>query len=493
MTNSTELSRQALVIKAKREKARRHLADFANYVYDGYKSNWHTNLICHALELVENGTIRYLLLEAPPRHSKSLHVSQLFPAWAVGRDKDRSIIVSSYSGDLATSQGRETRKIMETVDYKNIFDTRLASDSNAKGKWNTQGKGAYNAVGVGGSVTGKGADFFIVDDSIKDRKEADSVLMRDNVWNFFRSVATTRLTPKGAMIIMQTRWHEDDIIGRITEGKDTKEPWIDYFDFLKNGLGDAKWVRLTLPAIALKDDDYRKEGEALWPGHFPLEELESKKKSLGGYEWSALYQQIPIDEENRIFKKQWFKYRTLDEVLAMRTANFMTVDTKATKEAKDGTDYIGFTINYVDKDGFWNLLSWRKKLSSKELVDFLFTAHSNHKLLKIGIEKTAYVEGLQVYLDEEQRRRNHYLPIVEISHGGTKKEIRIESGLQPRYENGAIFHIMQHDKNQCADLEEELIQFPKAVNDDASDSAAYQSQVVQYVVEPEEDELLSIY
>lgn len=491
MPNSTELSQKALVEKAKREKARRHLADFARYVYDGYKSNWHTDCICDALERIERGEIRYLIIEAPPRHSKSLHVSQLFPAWAVGRDKDKSAIVASYSGDLATSQGRETRKIMETVIYKNVFETRLASDSNAKGKWNTQGKGAYNAVGVGGSVTGKGADYFIIDDSIKDRKEADSVLMRDNVWNFYKSVATTRLTPTGAMVVMQTRWHEDDIIGRITEGED-REPWIDYFDFLKNGLGQAKWVRLTLPAIATKDELYRKEGEALWTGHFPIEELETKKKSLGGYEWSALYQQIPVDEENRVFKKQWFQYRTLEEVLEMRTVNFMTVDTKATKEAKDGTDYIGFTINYVDGDGRWNLFSWRKKLSSKELVDFLFTAHTNHKLIKIGIEKTAYVEGLQVYLDEEQKRRNHYLPIVELSHGGTKKEIRIE-GLQPRYENSAIFHIMQHDRNQCVDLEEELIQFPKAVNDDASDSAAYQNQVVEYNYIQEDEELLSIY
>lgn len=402
----------------------------------------------------------------------------MFPAWAVGKNPDDSIIVSSYSGDLATDHGRETRKLMESSRYKNIFDTRLAGDSNAKGKWHTQGKGAYNAVGVGGSVTGKGADFFIADDTIKDRKEADSLLMRDNVWDFFTSVATTRLSPNGAMVVMQTRWHEDDLIGRLTDGEDTKEPWVDYFDYLKDGISGAKWVRLRLPAIATEDEVYRKEGEALWPQQFPLEELESKKGTLGGYEWSALYQQTPVDDENRVFKKAWFRRRTMEEVSLMSTVNYMTIDTKASNEAEGGTDYIGVTINYVDPDNRWNLIAFRRKWSTKELIDFLFTAYTNHNLLKIGLEKTAYTEGMKLSLGEEQERRNQFLPIVELKHGGRSKKIRIE-GLQPRYENGRIFHIEEYGKNQCVDLESELLSFPKAANDDTSDSAAYQDQVVE--------------
>lgn len=480
--------KQATAERAKREKARRHLADFAKYVYNGYKSNWHTDCICDALERIQKGEIRYLIIEAPPRHSKSVHVSQLFPAWAVGKDQDSSVIVASYSGDLATSQGRETRKIMATNRYQNVFKTRLASDSNAKGKWNTQGKGAYNAVGVGGSITGKGADFFIADDTIKDRKEADSQLMRDNVWNFFTSVATTRLSPKGAMVVMQTRWHEDDLIGRLTDIEGYREPWIDYFDYLENGLGDAKWVRLHLTAIAEKDEPFRKAGEALWPEQFSLDELEVKKGTLGGYEWSALYQQTPIDEENRVFKRQWFQYRTMEEVLSMSTVQYMTIDTKASNDGDGGSDYIGVTINYVDSDNRWNLLSFRKRWSTKELIDFLFTAHTNHNLFKIGLEKTAYTEGMKQQLTEEQERRNHYLPIVELKHGGRSKNIRIE-GLQPRYENKRIFHITQYEKNQCADLELELLSFPKGANDDTADSAAYQDQIVQPDILNEEPDL----
>lgn len=470
---------------ARRELARRNLADFCEYVYPGYIRNWHTDILCEALEHVFNGDIRFFLVEMPPRHSKSLHVSQLFPAWAVGKDKDVPIIVSSYSGDLATDHGRETRNLIDSPEYQNIFATRLAPDSTAKGKWNTNGKGAYNAAGVGGSITGKGAKFFIIDDPFKDRKEADSLLIRDDRDKWRKSVARTRLTPDGAMIIMHTRWHDDDIIGRVVVEND----WVDYFAW-KAGKR-AKWVRLTLPAIAERDEPYRKEGEALWPNRYDLTELKSIKEDVGSYEWSALYQQNPVDEENRVFKKEWFKYKAYEEVLDQNCTAYLTVDTKATNKQNDGSDYIGITFNFVDQLGNWHLMSERIKLSGKNLVDFLFTSHTNYKLSKIGLEKTAYTEGLATYLDEEMRRRGHYLPIVELTHGGTKKEIRIE-GLQPRYERGAIFHLTRYGRNMCVDLEEELLRFPKAINDDASDSAAYQAQVAEYIPEGTEEDL-SIY
>lgn len=487
MKNSPNLQKKAKAELAKRQLAKRRLANFCEYVYEGYLRSWHTDLLCEVLEKVEKGEIRFLLIELPPRHSKSLHVSQLFPAWVVGRDKNKSVIVSSYSGDLATDHGRETRNLIKSKRYQNIFDTKLAPDSDAKGKWNTDGKGAYNAAGVGGSITGKGADIFVVDDPLKDRKEADSLPIRDDRYKWLRSVARTRLTPDGAMVIMHTRWHDDDMIGRI----EAEDDWVDYFEWLRNG-SNKQWVRLTLPAIAEHDEPHRKAGEALWPARYDLTELSAIKKDIGSYEWSALYQQNPIDEENRVFKQEWFKYRDYDEVMDMNCVSFMTIDTKATNKKEAGTDYIGITIDFVDQLGNWNLMSERRKMSGKELVDFLFTAHTNYNLSKIGIEKTAYTEGLETYLDQEMRQRKHFLPLVELSHGGTKKEIRIE-GLQPRYERGAVFHIMRYGKNTCVDLEEELLRFPVAVNDDASDSAAYLNQVVEYSPEEEDGEVLGIY
>lgn len=422
----------------------------------------------------------------PPRHSKSLHVSQLFPAWVVGRDKDSSIIVASYSGDLAVDHGRETRNLIESQEYQNIFETRLAEDSKAKGKWNTNGKGAYNAAGVGGSITGKGAQIFVIDDPLKDRKEAESIVIRNDRYSWMRSVARTRLTPTGAMVLMHTRWHDDDLIGRVVAEGD----WVSFFNW-KEGKR-AKWVRLTLPAVAELEEPYRKQGDALWPGRYPYEELMNIKADIGGYEWSALYQQSPVDDEHRVFLTEWFKYKDMQEVLDMNCVCYLTIDTKASNDVDGGSDYIGITFNWVNPFGVWHLMSYRARMSSKDLVDFMFTSHLNKKLSKIGIEKTAYTEGLQVYLNEEMARRNHYLPIVELKHGGNKKETRIES-LQPRYERGGVFHIKQYDRNTCADLEEELLRFPKAINDDASDSAAYQNQVVEAVsIEREEEASLRI-
>lgn len=466
---------------AKRELARRHFLDFNRYVYDGYIENWHTNILCDALERVLAGDIRFLMVEAPPRHSKSIHVSQLFPAFAIGKDQDTPIIVSSYSGDLATDHGRETRNIIDGVPYRNLFATKLAADSKAKGKWNTEGKGAYNAAGVGGSITGKGAKFFVIDDPFKDRKEADSIVIRDDRWKWMRAVARTRLTPDGAIILMHTRWHEDDLIGRLTVGKDTKESWVDYFDFLAGAR--AKWVRLTLPAIATHDEPYRAAGDALWPGRYPLTELEDIKSSIGPYEWSALYQQTPVDDTAREFKKEWFQYRTYEEVAKLVTRKFATIDTALSKTAK--SDSTGVTRNYVDDTNRWNISSRRYRINSKGLIDLIFLLHEEG-FETIGIEEGAYLSAVEPFMKDEMQKRNKFPNVVTLKHNQTMKETRIR-GLIPRYDTKMIYHIV----GECTDLEEEELLFPKAAHDDCVDSLAYQPQVAHQpfpVEEPIEEE-----
>lgn len=453
---------------ALRELARRHLLDFNKYVYEGYKDSWHIQLLCEALEKVESGEIRFLIVEMPPRHSKSLNVSQLFPAYVVGRDKDASVIVSSYSGDLATDHGRETRNLIDSRYYQNIFSTKLALDSTAKGKWNTNGKGAYNAVGVGGSITGKGAKFFIIDDPFKDREEADSEVIRDARWKWYKAVARTRLTPDGRMVIMHTRWHEDDMIGRLTEGETTKEDWITYDEFL-NGK-KAKWIRLTLPALAVENERFRKQGEALWPTQYSPTELKDIEKTLGPYEWNALYQQTPVDDASREFKAAWYKRIDEELVQMMNCRRFLTVDTALSKKVR--SDNTGFCDNRVNQENFWHLKAWRVKLGPEELVDTLFTLHSLNHYEKIGIEKTTYTDGLKPYLDEEQRKRGVFLPIVELKHNQTSKEVRIRA-LIPRYASGSIFHI----KGQCEHLESEQASFPVGAKDDTLDATAYQDQL----------------
>ena len=472
MQNSQNLQKKAKAELAKRELARRGMQHFSKYTYPQYVEGWHTNLICEALDKLETGEIRWLLIEAPPRHSKTIHVSQLFPAYAVGKNEDRDIIVASYSGDLASRNGRETRNLIKSKLYQNVFDTKLAPDSESKNQWNTQGTGAYNAVGIGGSTTGKGADIFVIDDPMKDRKEADSLVMREGLWDWYRSVARTRLSPKGGMVILHTRWHEDDLIGRLTTGKETKENWVDYFDYKKNGLGDAKWVRLTLKGIAEQDElPYRKKGEALHPERFSVEELEDIKLSLGPYEFSALYQANPVDDANREFKKDWFQYRPATAIQEMNVRRFATIDPNLKKS--DQSDYCGVVRNYINDKNQWNIKATRYRVNSKEVLDLIFMLH-DEGFESIGVEEGAFSYVIEPFLKEEMQKRGKFPNVVPLKHNQTMKEVRIR-GLIPWYAAYQIFHI----EEECNDLEEELLAFPKGTHDDVADALAYQLQIAE--------------
>jgi phage terminase large subunit-like protein len=194
------------------------------------------------------------------------------------------------------------------------------------------------------------------------------------------------------------------------------------------------------------------------------------KRVVGPQVWSSLYQQSPITGENQLFSPSWFKYRDASEVDALNTRNFLTIDTAISEKG----DFTGFCDNRVDNQNFWNLQAWRERLNPQDLLDKLFFLHHNARYEKIGIEKTMYSQVIQPFLEEEMRKRNTFLPIVELHHNQKKKEERIK-WLVPRYSSGAIYHI----RGRTADLEEELISFPKAKNDDVSDAVAYQVQIAE--------------
>lgn len=406
------------------------------------------------LEAVERGDIKRLMIFMPPRHSKSEIGSIQFPAWAIGRNKDRHIIESSYSGDLATDFGRQTRNLIKSQKYQNIFrGVKLAEDSEAKGKWNTNGRGAYNAVGVGGATTGKGADFLVIDDPVKNRADAESETIRENIWNWYRSTARTRLSPTGAIVLIMTRWHDDDLAGRILQ-----KP--------------SGWEVISFPAIAEHDEKYRKKGDALWADFFTKEILEQTKEDIGSYEWSALYQQNPIDEASQEFHKHWFREREWEEVARLNTRRFLTIDTAISEKAS--ADFTGFCDNSVDSQNNWNLKAWNMKINPKDLIDLLFKLHRERDYENIGIEKTIYLDTLKPFLDDEQKKRNFFLPIINLEHKQQKKELRIR-GLIPRYQAGAVYHI----KGECKELEHEMLRFPKGVHDDVLDATAYQLHLAE--------------
>jgi phage terminase large subunit-like protein len=294
----------------------------------------------------------------------------------------------------------------------------------------------------------------LIDDPFKNREDADSPIIREKVWKWYTSTARTRLSPNGAIVIVHTRWHDEDLIGKVLQSENAD-----------------KWERLRLPAIATKDEEFRKEGEALWATQFDLDNLNETKMDIGPYDWSALYQQDPVDIDSQEFHKNWFQYTTLEEVNKMNTRKFATIDTALSKGAK--SDSTGVTRNYVDRENNWNFRSTRYRINSKELVDLIFLLHEEG-FEKIGIEEGAYISAVEPFLKDEMKKRNQFPSVVTLKHGGVMKETRIR-GLIPRYSSGSIFHI---DKD-CIDLEEEALRFPKGTHDDCIDSAAYQLQIAE--------------
>lgn len=440
------------------QRARENLIDFLIATNPNYEPNWHHEIIAKELERIEafgDRDYKVLLVFVPPRHGKSELCSIGFPAWYLGRNPDKEIITVSYSAELAQDFGSKTRSIVSGEAYPYIFSgLTLKEDEQAKAKWRTSKGGSYTSVGVGGAITGRGANVLLFDDPIKNREEAESEVYREKVWQFFTSTAFTRLEPNGVVVVILTRWHTDDLAGRI----------------LANNELNKRCKIIHFPAIAVSREAHRGEGEALWPERFNVQSLEEIKNTIGPYDWSSLYQGNPVVSERQEFKPEWKKTIPEAQVAMLNTNRFLTIDTAISK--KSSADYTGFCDNRIDKQNFWYFKAWRMRLGAEELVDALFSLHKVNHYTGIGIEKTVYLDGLKPYLDMEQRRRNMFLPIVELKHNQLAKEIRIR-GLIPHYAAGQIFHI----QGECKDLEEEQLNFPVGLHDDVLDAAAYQTQI----------------
>ncbi|HEY9826361.1 MAG TPA: terminase family protein [Stenomitos sp.] len=442
-------------------QSRKHLVDFEIATNTKYKPNWHHEIIGRELEKIEqfgDRDYKILIVTVPPRHGKSQQCSIDFPAWFLGRNPSKEIITASYSADLAQDFGGKTREKVDSPQFQAIFpEIKLKEDEKARGRWRTKDGGAYTAVGVGGPITGRGANVLLVDDPIKNREEAESEVIRAKVWDWFTSTAFTRLEPNGVVIIIMTRWHMDDLAGKILA-----HPTL------------SKRTRLIrFPAIAEKDNPpFRKLGEPLWKDKYPVDSLLEIKNTIGPYDWAALYQGNPVLTENQEFKPQWIRKITEHEVSMMQCRRYLTIDTAMSKTAQ--ADFTGFCDNSVNRENFWHLRAWQSKIGPEELVNALFALHESNNYDRIGIERTAYLDGLKPYLDSEQRRRNVFLPIVELTHRQTAKEIRVR-GLIPVYASKSVFHI----EGKCTALEEQMINFPVGMHDDVLDATAYQLQIME--------------
>lgn len=267
------------------ELARRNVIDFSIVQNRDYRPCWYHYLIGDKLKEVATGITKRLIIMVPPRHGKSELCSRNFPPWYLGY-KDiaqRSIIAASYNAKLARNFGRAARNKVSSQVYYEIFNETLdRSGGTAAADWSLSNGNIYSAAGVNGGITGLGASVFLIDDPIKDRKQADSATYRENLKDWYREVALTRLTPNGAMVIIMTRWHHDDLVG-----------------WLLNEWPEEEWDILKFPAIQTEHDltereyDYRQPGEALWPDEFNIEKLNKLNEALGSMSFNCLYQQDP--------------------------------------------------------------------------------------------------------------------------------------------------------------------------------------------------------
>lgn len=280
-----------------RRIAQRSPAEFAIIASGGrWELTPHLALINEKLLQIARGDLKRLMVLLPPRHGKSLLVSQYLPAWYLGMYPDRRVILTSYEADFAAQWGRRARDLLEQYGSK-VFPepVTLHPDSSSASRWDIEGhQGGMMTAGVRGALTGKGMMLGIIDDPVKNAEEANSQVYRDHTWEWYESTFYTRLEPDGAIILIQTRWHEDDLGGRLLE---------------RMQAGGEQWTVINLPAIAEDHDQLgRQQGEPLWPERFGKEDFARIRQTVGPYVWDALYQQRPAPPEGELLKKYWWKF-----------------------------------------------------------------------------------------------------------------------------------------------------------------------------------------
>jgi len=429
--------------------ARASLAAYAPLMFPKFELGWHHSRLIAKLEAVERGEIRRLMIFLPPRHGKSLLSTQIFPSWFLGRNPGKSVITATYAQDLADDFGRVVRGFVNDNLTKATFpELAVAEDSNSMRRLTTTAGGGYFAVGRGAAITGRGADLLLVDDPLKDADEARSENIRHSLHEWFGSVAYTRLQPQGAIVLIQTRWHHDDLAG-----------------WLLREHGDENWDVLSLPAIAEVDGDGRKEGEALWPRRFSAEALKGIRAAVGGSAWVSLYQQRPTAEEGAVFKREWWKrYTELPPKFIRIIASFDT----AFKSGRTNDFSVG-TVWGVTANGFYLLDRWAARCEFPELkrkVTALALEWHPHVIL---VEDKASGQSLIQELQASTR-----FPVLPVKVDSDK--ISRAHAVSPMVEAGKVF--LPQSAPWLEDYLYSLSVFPVGAFDDDVDST---TQALNYM------------
>ena len=346
-----------------RENARVDFLDFVRHVWPAFIAGDHHKIMANAFERVAKGELKRLIINMPPRHTKSEFASYLFPAWFLGNHPERKVIQTAHTAELAVGFGRKVRNLFENPDFTEVFpNISLSADSKAAGRWSTSKNGDYFAIGVGGAVTGKGADILIIDDPHSEQEAAMGAYnpdVYDKVYEWYTSGPRQRLQPGGSIIVVMTRWSTRDLTGQIIKSSTQK-------------VGADEWEVIELPAIL-------PSGKPLWPEFWPIEQLEALKAELPVSKWNAQYQQNPTSEEGALIKREWWNVWE-DEEPPTCTAIIQSWDTAFLKTQR--SDYSACTTWGV----FYHPDSTGNEVPNLILLDSLKDKYEFPELKKVAYE-----------------------------------------------------------------------------------------------------------
>lgn len=415
----------------------------------------HHKFLIQKLEDVEEGRINRLIILMPPGHAKSTYASVLFPTWYLGRNPSKQLIGASHTSELAESFGRKVRNTISRDEYQKIFQIQLTGDSKAAGRWGLVQGGEYYGAGVGGGITGRRADGVVIDDPVKSREDADSETIRNKTWEWFLSDLRTRLKPDAFIILILTRWHEDDLAGRILPEKYNGE----------SGLVTARdgemWEVINFPAIAVDEDDVlgRSVGEALWPEWLNTEKLDQERISQGERNWSALYQQRPTPESGDYFHRDWVQYY---EDRPKDLTYYGSSDYAVTAQ---GGDYTVHGIAGVDKeDNIYIVDWWREQASSDAWITVFIELCKKWRPSKWGEENGQIIKSVGPFIDVKMKESGIYV-MREQYTSATDKATRAQS-IRGRMSQGKVFFPRT---GWAEKIIHELMQFPVGKHDDQVD------------------------
>ena len=437
--------------KKTQEKAEQSFLDFVEAMWPAFIKGDHHEIMADAFERVASGDLKRLIINMPPRHTKSEFASYLFPAWFLGKYPEKKIIQTAHTAELAVGFGRKVRNLIGNDDYQKVFKgIELSSDSKAAGRWNTNKGGDYFAIGVGGAVTGKGADVLVIDDPHSEQEAALGQYNKDvydKVYEWYTSGPRQRLQPGGAIIIVMTRWSLRDLTGQIIKNSIQKE-------------GAGEWEVIELPAIL-------PSGKSLWPGFWKQEELESLKAELPVSKWNAQYQQNPTSEEGALIKREWWQEWTQSQ-LPECEAIIQSWDTAFLKTQR--ADYSACTtwgiFNWPDEDGktIPNLIlldSFKEKLEFPDLKRAAYDKYWEWEPDQMIIEAKASGSPLIFEL------RAMGIPVTEFTPSRGQDKIARVNAVTDLFASGVVWC----PPTRWADeVIEECASFPSGDHDDLVDS-----------------------